>query len=143
MIYPIDSVSARRDGSGRGGLGWHNKRVDYVHTDTKMGVNRGITGSSGQVLDLSVWDVKMDLGVAVRLGQTKIDNINLVTTLSGALNEVIRLDITVEEEFGVDVLDTGDTLVGQEQDSLQRELAVAEVEQVLRTGFEEVKKMAL
>jgi hypothetical protein len=104
-----------------------------------MGVNRSITGSTGQVLVLSVWDVEMGLGVTVLLGQTEIDNVDLVTTLSDAHEEVVRLDITVDEGLGMDVLDTRDELIGQEQDGLQRELAVAEVEQVLQTGSEEIK----
>ena len=81
----------------------------------------------------------MGLGVAVLLGQTKIDNVDLVATLSDAHEEVVRLDITVDEGLGVDVLDTRDELVCQEQDGLQRELPVAEVEQVLQTGSEEIK----
>lgn len=39
----------------------------------------------------------------------------------------------------MNVFDTGDELVCEEQDSLQRELPVAEVEQILQTGSEEVK----
>jgi hypothetical protein len=39
----------------------------------------------------------------------------------------------------VDVLDAGDELVGQEQDRLQGELAVAEVEEILQTGPEKVE----
>ena len=39
----------------------------------------------------------------------------------------------------MDVLDTRDELICQEQDSLQRELPVAEVEQILQTGAEKVK----
>jgi hypothetical protein len=129
-------MSSRRDCSGRG-LGWHNKGVDCVHTDTKMGVDRSITGSTSQVSVLSVWDVEMGLGVMVLLGQARIDNVDLVATLSNTHEEVVRLDITVNEGLGMDVLDTGNELVGQEQDGLQRELAVAEVEQVLQARTEE------
>jgi hypothetical protein len=81
----------------------------------------------------------MGLGVTVLLGQAEIDNVDLVTTLSDAHEEVVRLEITVDEGLGVDVLDTGDELVGQEQDGLQREFAVAEVEQVLQAGTQEIE----
>jgi hypothetical protein len=47
--------------------------------------------------------------------------------------------LTVDERFGVDVLDSGDELVGQEQDRLQREFAVAEVEEVFQAGTQEIK----
>lgn len=96
-----------------------------------MGVDRSITGSTRQVLVLSVWDVEMGLWVTVLLGQTKIDHVDLVATLSDAHEEVVRLDITVDERLGVDVLDTRDELIGEEQDGLERELPVAEVEQIL------------
>ena len=35
--------------------------------------------------------------------------------------EVVWLDVSVDEVLGVDVLDPGDELVGQEQDSLETE----------------------
>jgi hypothetical protein len=38
----------------------------------------------------------------------------------------------------MDVLDAGDELVGQQQDGLERELAVAKVEKILQTGSEEI-----
>ena len=104
-----------------------------------MCVDRSITGSTGQVLVLSVWDVKVRLWVTVLLGQTEINDIDLVTTLSNAHQEVVRLDITVDEGLGVDVLDTGDELVGEQQDSLQGELAIAEVEEILEGWAEEIQ----
>lgn len=81
----------------------------------------------------------MRLGVTVLLGETKVDNVDLVATLADAHEEVVGLDITVDEGLGVNVLDAGDELVGQQEDGLQRELAVAEVEQVLQTGSEEIQ----
>jgi hypothetical protein len=44
----------------------------------------------------------------------------------------------VDEGLGVDVFDAGDELIGEEKNRLQGELAVAEVEQVLETGTQEV-----
>ena len=104
-----------------------------------MGVDGGITGRASQVLVLPVRDVEVGLRVTVLLGQTEVDDIDLVTTLADAHEEVVGLDITVDEGLGVDVLDAGDELVGQEQHGLQGELAVAEVEQVLQAGAEEVE----
>lgn len=104
-----------------------------------MCVDRSITGSTGQVLVLSVWDVEVRLWVTVLLGQTEINDIDLVTTLSNAHQEVVRLDITVDEGLGVDVLNAGDELVGEQQDSLQRELAVAEVKEILEGWAEEIQ----
>ena len=104
-----------------------------------MGVDGGITSSSGQVLVLPIRDVEVGLGVTVLLGQTEINDIDLVSTLADAHEEVVRLDITVDEGLGVDVLDAGDELVGQQKHGLQGELAVAEVEEILQAGSEQIK----
>ena len=108
-------------------------------TDAQVGVDGGITGSTGQVLVLPIRDVEMGLGVTVLLGQTKINDIDLVSTLADAHEEIVGLDITVDEGLGVDVLDAGDELVSQEEDGLQGELAVAEVEEILQAGAEQVE----
>lgn len=89
------------------------------HTDTQVGVDRSVTSSSREVLVLPVRDVEMSLGVTVLLGETKVDNVDLVTTLADAHQEVVGLDITVDERLGVDVLDARDQLVGEQQDCLQ------------------------
>lgn len=96
-----------------------------------MSVDTGITGGTSQVLVLSVRDVEVSLGITVLLGQTKVDDIDLVAALTNAHEEVVGLDVTVDERLGVDVLNAGDELVGEEEHSLQGELAVAEVEEIL------------
>jgi hypothetical protein len=107
--------------------------------DTQVSVDTGVTSGTGQVLVLTVRDVEVSLGVTVLLGQTKVDNVDLVSTLADTHEEVIGLDVTVDEGLGVDVLDAGDELVGQEQDGLQGELAVAEVEEILEGRAEEIE----
>ena len=104
-----------------------------------MGVDGGITSSTSQVLVLPIRNVEVGLRVTVLLGQTEIDDIDLIAALADAHEEVVRLDITVDEGFGVDVLDAGDKLVGQQKNGLQGELAVAEVEEILQAGSEEIK----
>lgn len=104
-----------------------------------MRVDTGVTGRTSQVLVLSVRDVEVRLRVTVLLGKTEIDDINLVATLANSHEEVVRLNITVNKGLGVDVFNAGDKLIGQQQDSLQRELSVAEVEQILQAGSEKVK----
>ena len=108
-------------------------------TDAQVGVDRSITGSAGQVLVLSVWNMEVCLWVTVLLGQTEINDIDLVTTLSDAHQEVVWLDITVNKGLGVDVLDARDELVGEQQNGLQGELAVAEVEEILKGWAEEIQ----
>lgn len=107
--------------------------------DTQVSVDGGITGSTGQVLVLSVRNVEVSLGVSVLLGQTEIDNVDLVATLANAHEEVVGLDISVNEGLGMDVLDSGDELVGKKENGLEGELSVAEVEEILQAGTEKVK----
>lgn len=107
--------------------------------DTQMGVDTGITGGTSQVLVLSVGNVEVSLGVTVLLGKTEINDVDLVTTLADTHEEVVGLNITVDEGLGVDVLNTGNELIGKEQDSLQGELAVAEVEEILKGGTEKIQ----
>lgn len=86
--------------------------------DTKMGVDGGITGSTSQVLVLSVGDVEVGLGITVLLGKTKIDNVDLVSALTDTHEEIVGLDISVDKGFGVDVLNTRNELISQEKDGL-------------------------
>jgi hypothetical protein len=104
-----------------------------------VSVDAGITSSTSQILVLSVRNVEVRLGIAVLLGQTEIDDVDLVAALANAHEEVVRLDITVDEGLGMDVLDARDELVGKEKDGLQGELAVAEVEEILQRRAEQVQ----
>lgn len=104
-----------------------------------MGIDGGITSSTGQVLVLAVRDVEVRLRVTILLGQTEIDDVDLVTTLANAHQEVVGFDITMDEGLGVDVLDAGDELVGEKQNGLQGELAVAEVEEVFERRAKQVE----
>lgn len=104
-----------------------------------MGVDGRVTSGTSQVLVLSVRNVEVSLGITVLLGQTEIDHVDLVATLADTHEEVVRLDVTVDEGLGVDVLDAGDELISEEQDRLQRKLAVAEVEEILEGGAEQIE----
>ena len=104
-----------------------------------MGVDGGVTSGTSQVLVLSVRDVEVGLGVPVLLGETEVDHVDLVAPLANAHEEVVGLDVAVDEALGVDVLDAADELVGEQEDGLEGELAVAEVEEILEGGAEEVE----
>jgi hypothetical protein len=83
--------------------------------------------------------VEVSLGIAVLLGQAEVDNVNLVSTLADTHEEVVRLDITMDKGLGMDVFDAGDQLIRQQKDGLQGELPVAEVEEILQTGSEQIE----
>lgn len=107
-------------------------------TDTQVRVNGSIASCASQVLVLTVRNVEVCLRVSVLLSQAKVDDVDLVTTFANTHEEVVRLDITVDKGFGMNVLDTGDKLVGQEEYCLQRELAVAKIEKILQAGTKQI-----
>jgi len=120
---------------GEGG----KERLERIRTNAEVSVDRGISGSAGKVLVLSIRDMEVGLGVAVLLCEAEVDNVDLVASLADAHQEVVGLDIAVDEGLGVDVLDTRNELVRQEEDGLERELPVTEVEEILQTGAEEIE----
>lgn len=104
-----------------------------------MSVDRGITSGTCEVLVLSVRDVEVGLGVTVFLGQTEVDDIHLIATLANTHEEVVGLNVAVNEGLGMNILDAGDELIGEEQDRLEGKLAVAKVEEILQTGAEKIQ----
>ena len=87
-------------------------------TDSKMGVDAGITGSTRQVFVLTVGNMEMGLGVTVFLGKTEVNDIDLIAALANAHQEVVGLDITMDEGLGMNILDPGNELISQEKHRL-------------------------
>ena len=83
-------------------------------TDAKVGVDASVSSGPSQVLVLTVRDVEVSLWVTIFLGEAKVDDIDLVATFANTHKEVVRFDVPMDEGFGVDVLDAGDELVGQQ-----------------------------
>ena len=99
-----------------------------------MGVDASIAGSTRQVLVFAVGNVKVCFGVTILLGQPKINDVDLIASLSDAHEKVVRLDVSVDEGFGVNVFDAGDELIDEQENGLEREFTVAEVEEIFQTG---------
>lgn len=104
-----------------------------------MRIDACVAGGSRQVLVLTVWDVKVGLGIPILLRQAKINNVDLISTLANPHQEVVRLDVTVDERLGMDVFNARDELVGQQQHRLQGEFAIAKIEKILQAGPKKVK----
>lgn len=103
-----------------------------------MCIDRGISCGASQVFVLAVRNMKVSLRVPVLLGQAKINDVDLIATLTNAHQKVIGFDVAMDKAFGMDVLDSGDELVGKKKNCLQRKFAVAKVEEILQTGSEEI-----
>ena len=105
---------------------------------TKMSVDRGISGGTSEVLTISEWDV-LAVGRLVALGESKIDDIHRVLGLVVAANqEVVGLNVTMNNAFLVDNLDSLDHLGGHMKNGLQVKLAAALLEQVLERLAEQI-----
>ena len=107
-------------------------------TNSQMGVYAGITSRARQILILTVWDMEVGFWITVLLCKTKVNDVDLISTLSDPHQEVVGLNVAVNEGLGVDVFNTRDELICKEQDGLQRELSIAEVEKILQAGSKKV-----
>ena len=87
------------------------KRLEIISSrllNTEVGVDRGVSSGTGQVFVLSVRNVQVRLGVTVLFGETKVDDIDLVTAFADTHEEIVGLNVAVNEVARVDVLNSGD-----------------------------------
>lgn len=76
---------------------------------SEMGVDGHVTRSSGKGLSFAIWDVLLGLWVAVLLSHAEVNGVDDISRLGAwsADQEVVWLDISVNEVFLVDGLDSG------------------------------------
>jgi hypothetical protein len=87
-----------------------SQRLEVIPTgllNAQMGVDRGVAGSTGEILVLSVWNMEVGLRVTEFLCQTKINDVDLVAPLSDAHQKVVGFDVTMDEVARVDIFDAG------------------------------------
>ena len=96
-----------------------------------MGVDGSVPSSTSQVLVLPVRNMQVSLGVSVFLGETEINHIDLIASFADTHEEIVGLDISVDKVSRVNVFDSRNELIGEKKDSLESELSVTEVEQIL------------
>ena len=82
-----------------------------------MSVNGGVTCSAGEVLALSVGDV-FSVPLDVALGESEVDEEDLVSSFVESDAEVVGLDVSVDEVPVVHVLNPSYHLVHEHQNSL-------------------------
>lgn len=103
-----------------------------------MRVDTRVSRRTRQILVLPVRNVQVGLGVAVLLGETEINHVDLVTALADTHQEIVGLDVAVNKVARVDVFNTRDKLIGEEENSLEGEFAVAKVEEIFEGGTPEL-----
>ena len=84
-------------------------------------------------------NLRVRFGVLILFGEAKTDDVDLGAYFAHSDQEAIRLNISVDKELGVNILDPGDKLICNEQDSLQRESAVTVLEEILQARSKEVQ----
>lgn len=109
-LAPLPCSPSRQPGGRAGCL--------RPHTFPQVGVDAHVTRCPCQALVLSVGDVFFGLGVNILFGQAKIDDVDGVLPLAARPphQEVLWLDISVDQAFGVDVLHPCD--LGQKETSV-------------------------
>ena len=118
------------------GIAYHEnvtERLQIISSrllDTQMSVDGRVPSGTGQILVLSVRDMKMRLRVSIFLGQSEINDIDLVSSFSYAHEEIVGFDVSMNKVSRVDVFDSRNELVGEEKHRLEGELSVTKVEQV-------------
>ena len=71
-----------------------------------MSLYRCISRRASQVLVVLERDVFSVLGVSISLCEAEIDDIHIMLSLANSYQEVVRLNVSVQEQTGVDVLDS-------------------------------------
>ena len=99
--------------------------------DSQVGINGGISSSSSEVLPLSVGNVSPVL-LDVSLGKSEIEQEDLVRSLVQSNAEIVWLDVSVKEMPGMNILNSLDHLIHQDQNSFQGELPQGLIEQSLQ-----------
>jgi hypothetical protein len=70
--------------------------------------------------------------------QTEVNSVYYIPFPTNTHQEVVRLDVAMEDVFGMEILDSRDGLIGDEEDSLERELSVAVIEQIFERWAEKL-----
>ena len=71
-----------------------------------MCINTGISCCASEILVFPVWYVLMRPCISILLGQTKVDDIDEISFFAEAHQKVVRLDITMNEIFAVDIFNS-------------------------------------
>ena len=106
--------------------------------NTFVSRNRCIPGRASQVFSVLVRNM-FTFTVFVALGEAKIDNVHVIFgCLCAANQEVVRLNVSMDDSFFMDLFDALDHLNCNHENSLQVEAALTRLKKVLKRGAEQV-----
>ena len=103
-----------------------------------MGIERGISGSSRQVLAISEGNV-LSVRASVELGETEVNDVDEIFRLIiTAYQEVVGLDVAMEDSLGVDTLYQPDHLDSDHASGAQVKFVLAVLKEVLQALTQQV-----
>ena len=90
-----------------------------------MGSDRRISCSSSQILTILIGDM-FTRAILVAFGKTKVNNVDVVTgRFSSANQEIIRLDISMDNSLGMNLLEMFHQLNGYQEHGFDVQLTLA------------------
>ena len=105
--------------------------------DTQMAVDRCIAWGTGEALVIFIRNM-ISVFLDVLLGQSEINHEYFAAVLMRPNQEILRLDIPMNELFGMDILQPCDDLLANKNDGLQIELSVAFLEEIFDGGSKKI-----
>lgn len=85
----------------------------------------------------------MRSGISVLFGKAKVNDIDLVSTLAQTHEKIVWFYISMDKVFGVNVFDSRDELVGEQENGLEGKLSSTEIKQVFEAGPKQVEDHAI
>ena len=104
---------------------------------SEMGCQRCVSGRSCQIFTLYEWNV-LAFRIFVAFCKTKINDIDVVASCIGSNQKVIRLDVSMNNPFLVNLLNSFDHLLSNETTSFEVKFPFALHEQVFETWAEHI-----
>ena len=103
-----------------------------------MSRDRGVPSRACQILSIFVRNV-LTLAILVALGQSEVDDVDVVACRIGSSDqEVIRFDIPMNDSLFMDFLYASDELACDHKYSLEVEITLARLEEVLKRRSQQV-----
>ena len=71
----------------------------FSRTNSQVRINARIASGARQILVFLVWDMEMGSGVSVLFGESKVNDIDLISAPPQAHQEIIWLNVSMEKVF--------------------------------------------
>ena len=104
-----------------------------------MSVDAGETCCANQLWTHGTTGIAIHLGGTAFRCETQVGHIYLVPLPLHTHQAILRLDVSMDDIIGVDILQATNELVGKHQHRFEREFATAKIEKILQTWAQQIK----